>query len=140
MPSSKRPGALISAVVTSLAPALLILVALIVAMVVPRHATVIVLGGAAVAVAAYFYLLNRSRTPRGVRAGRSPRQRDTATRREAGAEASRWPMNSRRPAAADRNVAAGPPAVRSPAPARDRLDVNVLKVHGDRDSFHGADR
>jgi hypothetical protein len=140
MPSIKRSGTLISAVVTSLVPALLILVALIVAMVVPRNAVVIILGGAAVAAAAFFYLLSRSRTPRGVRAARSPRQRDTTTRGKAGAEAVRWPMNTRRPAAADRNLAAGPSAVRSPAPARDTMDVNVLKVHGDRDGFHGADR
>ena len=44
MPSVKRSGALISAVLTSLAPALLILVALIAAIVVPRHAAVIILG------------------------------------------------------------------------------------------------
>jgi hypothetical protein len=140
MPYIKRSGALISAVVTSLAPALLILVALIVAMVVPRHAVVIVLGGAAVAAVAFFYLLNRSRTPRGVRADQSPRQHDDTTRGEAGAQAARWPTNSRRPAAADNKLAAGPPAVRSPAPGRDRLDMNVLKVRGDRDGFHGADR
>jgi hypothetical protein len=103
MRSVKRPDTLLSAVVTTLAPALLILVALIVAIVVPRHATIIILGGTAVA-ATVFYLLSRSRTSRGVRAGAAPRQQHGPTRHAADARAHRWPVNGRFPEAADKTV------------------------------------
>jgi hypothetical protein len=70
-PETKRPDTLLSAVVTALTPTLLIVVALIVAMAFPRHATIVILSGAAVAAAVY-YLLSRSRTSRGVRVRPSP--------------------------------------------------------------------
>ena len=101
-PETKRPDTLLSAVVTALAPTLLIVIALTVAMAVPRYAIIVILGGAAVAAAVY-YLLSRSRTSRGVRAGPAPRQRHTTTR-DVSARASRWPVNSRRPDAADKTV------------------------------------
>jgi lipopolysaccharide export LptBFGC system permease protein LptF len=71
MLSSRRPGTLLSAVFTALAPTLLIISALTVAMIVPRYATIVTLSGAALAAAVY-YLLSRSRTSRGKRAGPAP--------------------------------------------------------------------
>jgi hypothetical protein len=99
---AKRQETPLSAVVTALAPTLLILIALTVAMVVPRHATIVILGGAAVT-AAVFFLLRRSRTSRGVPAGSTHRRRHTVTL-DADASAHGWPVNSRRPDAADRTV------------------------------------
>jgi hypothetical protein len=95
-PETKRPDTLLSAVVTALAPTMLIVIALIVAMVIPRYATIIILGGAAVAAAVYC-LLSRSRTSRGVWAGSARWQRGTTTRDATGARAHRWSVNSRRP-------------------------------------------
>jgi hypothetical protein len=69
MLSIKRPETLLSAMVTALAPAGLMIVTLIMAMVVPRHATLIILGGAAVAAAVFFSLPIRSQTSRDARAG-----------------------------------------------------------------------
>jgi len=99
---AKRSQTLLSAMATALSPTLLILVAITVAMVIPEHATIIILGGVAVAVAAS-YLLRRYRSSRGVRAGPADRQR-RSTRDAADASAHRWPVNSRRPDAADNTV------------------------------------
>jgi len=87
---------------TALSPTLLILVAITVAMVIPEHATIIILGGVAMAMAAS-YLLGRYRSSRGVRAGPADRQR-RSTRDATDASAHRWPVNSRRPDAADNTV------------------------------------
>jgi hypothetical protein len=100
---AKRSDTLLSAVAAALSPALLILIAITVAMVIPEHATIIILGSVAVAAAAS-YLLRRYRTSRGVRAGPADRQRRTTARDAADANAHRWPVNSRRPDAADKTV------------------------------------
>jgi hypothetical protein len=71
---AKRSGTLLPAVATALAPTLLILIAITVAMVSPEDPTLIILGGVAVAAAAS-YLLRRYRTSRGVPAGPADRQR-----------------------------------------------------------------
>jgi hypothetical protein len=97
----KRPDTLLSAVVTALAPTVLILIALTVAMIIPRYATIVTLGGAAVSATVYS-LLRRSRTSPRERAGPARPQRHTTTRQEvADAGAHRWPVNTRRPQAAE---------------------------------------
>jgi uncharacterized membrane protein YdjX (TVP38/TMEM64 family) len=100
---AKRSETLLSTVITSLAPTLLILVALTVAMLAPQHATTIILVGATVA-AATFYLLRRYRMSRGVQAGPAGRQRHSITRDAVDSSMHRWPVNSRRPDAADKTV------------------------------------
>jgi hypothetical protein len=102
MLSAKRSQTLLSAMATALAPTLLILVAITVAMVIPERATVIILGGVAVAVAAS-YRLRRYRSSRDARAGPADRQR-RSTRDAADSRAHRWPVDSRRPDAADNTV------------------------------------
>jgi hypothetical protein len=101
--SPKRPETLLSAVATAWAPTLLIVIALALAMVVPRHATVVILSGA-VAAATVFYLLRDFRTYHGVRAGPAHPQRHGTTRDVAGAGAHRRPVNSQRPQTADKTA------------------------------------
>jgi hypothetical protein len=100
---AKRSQTLLSAMATALSPTLLILIAITVAMVIPEHATIIILGSVAVAAAAA-YLLRRYRTSRGVRAGPADRQRRTTARPAPDVGAHRWPVNNRRAGAADNAV------------------------------------
>jgi hypothetical protein len=103
MLSPKRPETLLSAVATALAPTLLIVIALALAMVVPRYATVVILSGAAAA-STVFYLLKGFRTYHGVRAGPAYPQRHSTIRNEAGAGAHRRPVNSQQRETADRTA------------------------------------
>ena len=100
---AKRSQTLLSAMATALSPTLLILIAITVAMVIPDHATIIILGSVAVAAAAS-YLLRRYRASRGVRAGPADRQRHTTAQEAPDAKAHRWPLNSRRPDVAHKTV------------------------------------
>jgi hypothetical protein len=101
--SPKRPESLLSAVATAFVPTLLIVIALAVAMVVPRHATFVILSGAVLA-ATVFYLLRGFRTYHGVRAGPANRQRHGTTRDAVGAGAHHWPVNSRHPEPAEKTA------------------------------------
>lgn len=100
MPPAKRSETLLSAMATALTPTLLILIAITVAMVLPERATFIILGGV-VAAAATSHLLGRYRIFRG---NPVDRQHRTTAQDDADASAPRWPVNGRRPDAADRTV------------------------------------